>query len=206
MTEKTDKDEQNKKDLDKHITSNMLLPQFMAGMAISKIFPVITTTTGEEWIPDTLTLAEELVKQTNKLKDNDLAMVEKTLLSQIKTLDVVFNKYLMSMDKCTSLQCMKLYADIAMKAQRQCRANAETLSLMKNPLPIQNIKQQNLASQQIVNNGLASPREENLKRSNELLTDKRGEHEILDIRGAATTEPTYQTMEAVGKVDGPKDS
>lgn len=152
-----------------------------------------------------------LEERAEALKNGNLKDAETMLMSQASALDAIFT-YLALQARSNSgqyLDAMDKYLKLALKAQAQCRSTLETLALIKNPQPIQNIRQQNLASQQIVNNAPTAQAPhahgEKLNQSNELLTDQRGQHETLDIGGTAAAARPDKELEAVGVINGTED-
>ena len=85
---------------------------------------------------------------------------------------------------------------LALKAQSQARATAETLALMKNPMPY--IRQANIAhGPQQVNNGTPASAGKNQSPPNELLEHQHGN--TLDIgaqAAAGRADPAMATVEA----------
>ena len=51
------------------------------------------------------------------------------------TLDMAFNTYLLKAQRTDRVDLIKMYSNIAFKAQRQCRQSAEALAEIKNPKP-----------------------------------------------------------------------
>jgi hypothetical protein len=99
---------------------------------------------------------------------------------------------------------------MALKAQSQCRTSIEALAEIKYPKSATFIRQQNVASQQQVNNGqaegLAPPRparEKDITPANELLEAKDGKR--LDSGAAKAAGKSDRDLAAVGAIDGPKD-
>jgi len=93
---------------------------------------------------------------------------------------------------------------LALKAQAQARATAETLSVIKNPMPY--IKQANIANgPQQVNNGKSTqyaqahaPAGNSQTLQNELLEHQHGDY--LDTRAQGQTVGADTHLEAVGTV------
>ena len=90
-----------------------------------------------------------------KVETGDLSELEATLTAQAATLDAVFNEMARRafMNLGQHLDATEKYMRLALKAQGQCRATAETLAEIKFPRSATFIKQANIAGQQQVNNG-----------------------------------------------------
>ena len=90
---------------------------------------------------------------------------------------------------------------LALKAQSQARATAETLGLLKNPAPY--IRQANIAhGPQQVNNGTRPTHADNFQTEpNKLLEHQHGNH--LDTGAQTATGRGHQALEAVGAVNRP---
>ena len=85
----------------------------------------------------------------------DMGRFERVLTHQFLTLDALFNNLAQRSGRQESFKGIEVLMRLALKAQSQARATAETLALMKNPMPY--IKQANIANgPQQVNNGTSS--------------------------------------------------
>lgn len=85
----------------------------------------------------------------------DMGRFERVLTNQFLTLDALFNNLAQRSGRQDSFKGIEVLMRLALKAQSQARATAETLALMKNPMPY--IKQANIANgPQQVNNGTSS--------------------------------------------------
>ena len=146
-----------------------------------------------------------------KTEAGDLSELEATLTAQAATLDAVFNEMARRafMNLGQHLDATEKYMRLALKAQGQCRATAETLAEIKFPRSATFIKQANIAGQQQVNNGQAGIEghtiapEKTINQTNELLTE--GAHETLDTAGAGAASRLDSELEAVGAVNRAKD-
>jgi hypothetical protein len=97
-------------------------------------------------------MAYELMLAGNEVVSGDLGRIERTLTSQFLTLDAIFANLAEQSKRQEYMKEMETYLRLALKAQAQARATAETLALLKNPMPF--IKQTNIANgPQQVNNG-----------------------------------------------------
>ena len=124
----------------------------------------------------------------------DMGRFERVLTHQFLTLDALFNNLAQRSGRQDSFKGIEVLMRLALKAQSQARATAETLALMKNPMPY--IKQANIANgPQQVNNGVRAGKNQNPP--NELLEHQHGN--TMDIRAAAATgraNPAMATVEA----------
>jgi len=152
-----------------------------------------------------LTIA--LSEQTEMIINGDLKQCEAMLAAQVHTLDNLFNSLarltLYNMDKPS--ETVDRILRLSLKAQSQCRATIETLSMIKNPPNPTFIRQANVAHNQQINNGAqvlhGSRARENKKQPNELLEDK--DHgQRLDTTTTGTTSAVNPEMETVGAVNG----
>ena len=82
----------------------------------------------------------------------DMGRFERVLTHQFLTLDALFNNLAQRSGRQDSFKGIEVLMRLALKAQAQARATAETLALIKNPMPY--IRQANIANgPQQVNNG-----------------------------------------------------
>ena len=96
----------------------------------------------------------ELRANGDALVAGDLGRLERMLIGQAITLDTIFANLAERSSRQEYVKNMETFLRLAMKAQAQCRATAETLALIKNPMPY--IRQANIAQgHQQVNNGVA---------------------------------------------------
>ncbi|GAB1387355.1 hypothetical protein MASR1M59_25030 [Melaminivora sp.] len=126
----------------------------------------------------------------------DMGRFERVLTSQFLTLDALFNNLAQRSGRQESFKGIEVLMRLALKAQAQARATAETLALMKNPMPY--IRQANIANgPQQVNNGQATHAAKNQTQPNELLEHQHGN--TLDFGAQATAgraDPAMATLEA----------
>jgi hypothetical protein len=138
------------------------------------------------------------------VKAGDLAGVEAVLAAQVVALNVIFGELArraaIRMEE--HLDAMDRYLRLAMKAQSQCRATAETLAIIKQG-PTVYARQANIAhGPQQVNNGVQGPaagsrtggKTESV--NPELLRTSDGER--LDTGTAGTASGSNPALEAVG--------
>lgn len=115
----------------------------------------------------------EMRKAGNEAVKGDLGRVERMLMNQALTLDTIFNNLAERASRQEYIKNMDTYLRLALKAQSQARATAETLSIIKNPMPY--IKQANIAQgHQQVNN---APRtgSDSLNQQTKILEQQHGE-------------------------------
>jgi len=143
---------------------------------------------------DICSVHSEIVKHLRSTLKGDPHDQETILISQGKTLDLLFNNLLSKSLKSRCIEEMKGYMDMAFKAQNQARKTIVSLQSIQNPQHQTFIKQQNLAVNQQINND--SPIKKKFKSKNELLTIGENYAE-LDIRRAKKTIGTNQAMESM---------
>lgn len=127
----------------------------------------------------------------------DLSRVERTLVNQMLTLDVLFDNLAQRAGKQETFKGIEVLMRLALKAQSQARATAETLATIKNPMPY--IKQTNIANghQQVIN-GQHAGAGNSQSAPNKLLESQ---HDDNVVTGAPTTAgSSHSHMEAVGTV------
>ncbi len=151
-------------------------------------------------------LINALSAQVKLASEGDLSRPEATLVTQAHTLDILFNRLTrvaVANIGHGHLEAVATYMKLALRAQSQCRAVAETLHEMKNPRPVAFFQQANIAQTQQVNNGQVSRAGELGKAPNELLEQTHGER--LDSRTASPTIGANSQLEAVGALNRAKD-
>ena len=141
-------------------------------------------------------LVAEMKKAGDEAVAGDMKRVERMLANQMLTLDVLFNNLAQRSGRQDTFKGIEVLMRLALKAQAQARATAETLSVIKNPMPY--IKQANIANgPQQVNNGTPASAGKNQSPPNELLEHQHGN--TLDIGAQATAgraDPAMATVEA----------
>lgn len=196
-----------KEDEDKKLKELMKNPEYQemyakqyASPAIQAANTYITFKHKEEPL-DCGEITKELTAQNKALRNNDLTRIEDILMAQAQTLDFLFHREARLAAAQEHMLQFKAHMDMAFKAQRQCRATIEALAFIKNPQPY--VRQQNVAQQQIVNNGSAPARaEKTRKQSNELLEDKSHELTRMDTGAPGAAGGGDTTLETVEKIDG----
>lgn len=107
-------------------------------------------------------LAEELQRKSKAIINGNMADIEDLLITQAYALNTVFGSALSaaaaagipSYDKLLKLK--DSYVKLGLRAQAQSRATLETLANIKNPPHLAFVRQQNVAYQQQVNNGVST--------------------------------------------------
>ena len=143
-------------------------------------------------------LVREMKKAGDEAVAGDLGRVERMLANQLLTLDALFNTLAQRSGRQETFKGIEVLMRLALKAQAQTRATAETLSIIKNPMPY--IKQANIANgHQQVNNGQPVTSAGNSQSgSNKLLEAQHGN--TLDFRAQAAAGRADQALETVGAV------
>ena len=132
----------------------------------------------------------------------DMGRFERVLTNQFLTLDALFNNLAQRSGRQESFKGIEVLMRLALKAQAQARATAETLALIKNPMPY--IKQANIAhGPQQVNNGsfqnstrTRASAAKTQTPPNELLEHQHGN--TLDIGAQAAAGRANKKLETVG--------
>lgn len=129
----------------------------------------------------------------------DLSRVERMLANQMLTLDVLFDNLAQRAGKQETFRGMEVLMRLALKAQSQARATAETLAVIKNPMPF--IKQTNIANgHQQINNVQHAGAGNSQSAPNKLLEESQHGNNL--VTGAQTTAGrANQALETVGKVN-----
>lgn len=100
-------------------------------------------------IPD---LVAEMRKAGDEAVAGDMSRVERMLANQVLTLDMLFNNLVQRSGRQDTFKGIEVLMRLALKAQAQARATAETLAVIKNPMPY--IRQANISNgHQQINNG-----------------------------------------------------
>lgn len=154
-----------------------------------------------------------LKEQTGRVTGGDMAGVEQVLVAQMLTMNVMFSELSRraALNMGTYLDPTEKYLRLALKAQSQCRATAETLAVIKNP-PIF-AKQANIAhGPQQVNNGTSFETSthgrahagESATQQNELLEDQRDGSTYVDTGTAPAAARSHQAVATVATSDRTK--
>ena len=170
----------------------------LAAMATTGAFTAATmhTYTGAGEALGVTELLAAMRKAGDETVAGDMGRFERVLTNQFLTLDALFNNLAQRSGRQDSFKGIEVLMRLALKAQSQARATAETLALMKNPMPY--IKQANIANgPQQVNNGTSSSAGKTESPPNELLEHQHGN--TLDIgaqAAAGRADPAMATVEA----------
>ena len=170
----------------------------LAAMATAGAFTAATmhTYTGAGEALGVTELLAAMRKAGDETVAGDMGRFERVLTNQFLTLDALFNNLAQRSGRQESFKGIEVLMRLALKAQSQARATAETLALMKNPMPY--IRQANIAhGPQQVNNGTPASAGKNQSPPNELLEHQHGN--TLDIgtqAAAGRADPAMATVEA----------
>ena len=150
-------------------------------------------------------LCTDLDKRVDKIKAGDMSSVEAMLFGQAKVLETMFTSLARRAANNDGLKQFQCNLTLALKAQAQCRATLEALAEIKNPRPVQFVKQANMTTgPQQVNNG-AIPEmyaqahtgaENNPSQQSKLLESDHDNH--LDTRAQGTASRVNPHMATVG--------
>jgi hypothetical protein len=80
-----------------------------------------------------LTAAVVVFEASVRVRDGSLDDLEMLLTSQVIAMNAIFGHLASRAKTATHIQPFDRYMRLALKAQGQCRATAETLAMMKNP-------------------------------------------------------------------------
>ena len=170
----------------------------LAAMATAGAFTAATmhTYTGAGEALGVTELLAAMRKAGDETVAGDMGRFERVLTHQFLTLDALFNNLAQRSGRQESFKGIEVLMRLALKAQSQARATAETLALMKNPMPY--IRQANIAhGPQQVNNGTPTSAGKTQSPPNELLEHQHGN--TLDIgaqAAAGRADPAMATVEA----------
>ena len=149
-------------------------------------------------------LVVEMKKAGNEAVAGDLGRIERMLSNQLLTLDMLFNNLAQRSGRQESFKGIEVLMRLALKAQAQSRATAETLSIIKNPMPY--IKQANIAhGHQQVNNAQQPTGAGNFESEpNKLLEVDDGK--VLDFGAQTASGRADKGLEAVGTIHRAKNA
>ena len=176
----------------------------LAAMATAGAFTAATmhTYTGAGEALGVTELLAAMRKAGDETVAGDMGRFERVLTNQFLTLDALFNNLAQRSGRQDSFKGIEVLMRLALKAQSQARATAETLALMKNPMPY--IRQANIANgPQQVNNGsfqnstrTRASAAKTQTPPNELLEHQHGN--TLDIGAQAAAGRANKKLETVG--------
>jgi len=159
---------------------------------------------------------EELAETMKEVKDGNSKRIEGMLVGQIYALDALFINLSRKALNAQYVPQLETFTRLAMKAQNQSRATAQTLASIKNPQSTVFMKQANIANgpQQVNNNcnqKQESDGQETLQSSLKNFKTEQNEllnvHEEIDRLDTGATRPSSrddQEMETLGKVNRPQ--
>jgi hypothetical protein len=152
-------------------------------------------------------LKSELEQYIKAVNSGDMSRPEAMLVSQACTLDGMFNALVrlayLNHEAC-GMDIFERMIRLAYKAQIQCTRTLEVLGSVKYPANVSFVKQANIANQQIVTN--EAPRAGTVESLNRELSLEQLNEQLLESGSAPAAGRSHSSMEAVGKVNGPKDS
>ena len=150
-------------------------------------------------------LADLMADRAKAVQGGDLREVEAALAGQIAALQSLFTGLAERAMRCDSVPGFEVNMRMALRAQNQCRATAETLATIKNP-PVIFAKQANIANgPQQVNNGVPVARAEN---ESAPIKQKEVAHEDtqwMDTRTPRAPSRSDPALEAVAAIDRPQE-
>jgi hypothetical protein len=147
--------------------------------------------------PSTIKTLEKTIQQ---ITSGDLSKIEEMYISQAMALEVMFTSLARRAKAQEKLLQYETHMRFALKAQNQCRATLQALVQLKQPSNTTFVKQANIAQGHQQVNNLA---EKNITPQNELL---KGSYAQLDTGTTPTTEGIDTTLEALGKINGRKNT
>jgi hypothetical protein len=205
MAMKPKPDEKLREDATRRLLAD---PETQAFLAVSGVLKGLVPIKGSDDAglhrPAAITTLEAVADAT--LRADDTRYLERMLLGQAQTLQAIFTQFTLQMRQADRLPQFQAFAQIALKAQHQCRQTLATLGELRHPRRATFIKQQNNAVNQQVNNG-GPPAKETEKfqtaTANKLLEAIPGER--LELGTAATAGGSDPALETVGAVNWPED-
>jgi hypothetical protein len=149
---------------------------------------------------DASDLVPAMQRAGDEAASGNLGRVERMLSNQLLTLDAMFNNLALRSVGHTHFKNIELLTKLALKAQSQARATAETLGVLKNPMPF--VRQTNISNgAQQVNNGIPPAQENKTVPIKQLEEQQHGNR--MDIGAATTAGRSDKVLDAVAAVDRP---
>lgn len=149
-------------------------------------------------------LVDTLTHQTQAAANGDMTRSEEMLAAQAHTLDALFNRLARRALSADYINHLDTYLKMALRAQSQCRATWETLSVIKNPPMVGYIRQANIAGgHQQINNAVPREREKRTSKT-QLLEKINGQRLDPGTEGAGSN--ANPQLAPVGKIDGTEDT
>jgi hypothetical protein len=152
-------------------------------------------------------LCTDLDKRIDKINGGDMSSVEAMLFGQAKVLETMFTSLARRAANNDGLKQFQVNLTLALKAQAQCRSTLEALAEIKNPRPVQFVKQANMTTgPQQINNAAGTEQyaqahtgARNIQSApNKLLEADHGER--MDIGAQGEAGRANSNLEAVGAV------
>lgn len=167
-------------------TRSQTLAKLVAGGVLSAVTLKQFSGAGEDL--EVSDLVGEMKKAGDEAVAGDLGRVERMLANQMLTLDHLFNNLAQRSGRQDTFKGIEVLMRLALKAQAQARATAETLSVIKNPMPY--IKQANIANgHQQINNGQSATGAGSFQS---------GQSKLLDAQEADTLDMPIRATSRVG--------
>lgn len=191
---------QDKKECQPDITSEEITAKIHTNNVCSASFAITNILRDTA---DTQTILQAVEKLADDVIHGNDTKVKGALITQSKVLGVIFNRFASNAANAQTIDSMKAYMDVALRAQNQCRKTLLALHAIQHPQQQQTIvKQQNVAYNQQVNNrvGVLEDTPPKINFANKLISEAK--HETLDIAGTLTTSPIDQSAETMVAVDG----
>ena len=145
----------------------------------------------------TMQVLEQTIAQ---IQSGDLSKIEEMYISQAVALEVMFTSLARRAKAQEKLLQYETHMRFALKAQNQCRATLQALVQLKQPSNTTFVKQANIAQGHQQVNNLA---EKNITPQNKLL---KGSYAELDTGTTTTPKGIDTTLEALGKINGRKNT
>ncbi len=147
-------------------------------------------------------LAEEMHKAGREVNAGSMARAERMLMAQFLTLDTLFNSLAQRAKGQETFRGLETLTRLALKAQSQARTTAETLAVMKNPIPC--IRQTNITNgPQQVNNGQPSAAHAATFHQPDKVLEADAQ-ERMDTRALSQTVRANTELATMGEIDRPK--
>jgi len=179
---------------EKNTAKGATMPELQAALTLEKF-------TWGSVKPDAQYIIPELVGQSRKVNDGDMTRIEGMLVSQMHTLDGMFNALARRAMDTTSVDQVKLWLTASLKAQRQCVQAAEALATLKNPAVFVGKQQINQSAGPMqVNNGTPAPAPVKSDHDTELKGITHEHIERLDTGAQGKTGRDDPGMATVGEV------
>ena len=141
-----------------------------------------------------------LDRTIQQIQSGDLSKIEEMYISQAVALEAMFTTLARRAKAQEKLLQYETHMRFALKAQNQCRATLQALVQLKQPSNTTFVKQANIAQGHQQVNNLA---EKNITPQNERL---KGNYAELDTGTTTTPTGIDTTLEALGKINGRKDT